>query len=151
MHIDILVSAKWLVGKETDGYGTLPIPHRFDAEISSLLRAWLALDESSRIAALSQVSDEYRWTFLAYSERMASLAVRDRDKDHLLLGLLALGLDGWRGDWRDNAAIVRLHYDAALRMCLKKLRHCYPKTPRSFFGHSCAVPPPIGHWKLWAT
>ena len=32
------------------------------------------------------------------------------------MGLLALGIDGWRGDWRDNAALLSLHYDAGQRI-----------------------------------
>lgn len=109
-------SVEWLKVEKNHGYGTLPIPSQRDAEISGLLRAWLALDGSSRNTALAQVAEEYRLTLLGYSERMASLAVRDRNREHVLLGLLALGLDGWRVDWRDNATLMCLHYDAAKRI-----------------------------------
>jgi hypothetical protein len=47
---------------------------------------------------------------------MASLAVRDRNPECITLGLLALGVDGWHGDWRDNATVVSLHYDASRRL-----------------------------------
>ncbi|MHB1552238.1 MAG: hypothetical protein ACYDEU_08015 [Vulcanimicrobiaceae bacterium] len=118
MNTDLFAAADWLKAENNHGYGTLPIPSQRDAEISSLLRAWLNLDESSRNAALSQIPEEHRFTLLGYSERMASLAVRDREKEYIVLGLLALGLDGWRGDWRDNATLVCLHYDAAQRIGL---------------------------------
>ena len=118
MTTSIFGSIRWLIGEETDGYGAWPIPHRIDEEISALLRSWLSLKEPLRKVALSQVTEDYRFTFVAYSERMASLAVRDRNSEHVLLGLLALGLDGWRGDWRDNAAVVCLHYDAAQKIGL---------------------------------
>lgn len=32
------------------------------------------------------------------------------------MGLVALGLDGWQSDWRDNLLVVPLHYDAAQRI-----------------------------------
>jgi len=77
---------------------------------------------------------------------MASLAVRDRNREHILLGLLALGLDGWRSDWRDNLLVVPLHYDAARRIGLcpdeifEEAAKLLPEKPssglRSFLGRS---------------
>jgi hypothetical protein len=116
--MSIFASVEWLRAENNSSYGTLPIPQPRDMEISALLRSWLSLEEPSRNDALSQVSADYRFTLIGYSERLASLAVRDRNKEHILLGLLALGLDGWRDDWRDNAAVVCLHYDAAHRVGL---------------------------------
>lgn len=118
MAKDIFNTAKWLVSEETNGYGTWRIPHEFDIEISKLIQRWLNLDELSRNAALSQISEDYQFVFLAYSERMASLAVRDHNREYIFLGLLALGLDGWRFDWRENLLVVCLHYDAAKRIGL---------------------------------
>jgi hypothetical protein len=57
--------------------------------------------------------------FLAYGERMASLAVRESNQELLVFGLIALGLDGWRFDWRENIMILSLHYDAAERIGAK--------------------------------
>lgn len=116
--MSIFSSVEWLRAENNSGYGTLPIPQPRDEEISALLRSWLSLEEPVRRAALSQISEDYRFTLIGYSERMASLAVRDRNREHILLGLLALGLDGWRDDWRDNASVVCLHHDAAQRIGL---------------------------------
>jgi len=118
MTMSIFASVEWLRAENNSGYGTLPIPQPRDMEIGGLLRSWLSLEEPSRKAALSEVSEDHRFTLIAYSERMASLAVRDRNREHIILGLVALGLDGWRDDWRDNAAVVCLHHDAARRMGL---------------------------------
>jgi len=109
-------AAEWLRATNNRGYGPLPIPQPRDAEIEALLRSWMALDESTRQAAAQGIAEEQRFTLLAYSERMASLAVRKRNQELIRLGLLALGIDGWRGDWRDNAALISLHYDAAQRV-----------------------------------
>jgi hypothetical protein len=118
MKSNVFASADWLKSDNNHGYGTLPIPSPRDAQISALLHDWLKLDEPSRNAALSGISEEHRFTLLGYSERMASLAVRDRNQEHIVLGLLALGLDGWRDDWRNNAALICLHHDAAPRIGL---------------------------------
>ena len=93
-------AAEWLRATNNRGYGPLPIPQPRDAEIEALLRSWMALDESTRQAAAQGIAEEQRFTLLAYSERMASLAVRKRNQELIRLGLLALGIDGWRGDWR---------------------------------------------------
>lgn len=118
MNRDMFSSADYLQDENNQGYVLLPIPSPRDAEITSLLREWAAMDEPSRSAALAQISDAQRWTLLGYSERMASLGVRDRKRERIVLGLLALGLDGWHDDWRDNAVLICLHYDAARRIGL---------------------------------
>src|SRR6266852_7285814 len=116
MNGNLFASCTWLRGQNNPGYGTLPIPQARDTEISNLLRAWMALDELDRKQSALALSNEQRSTLLAYSERMASLAVRERSQELVTLGLVALGVDGWRADWRDNALIVNLHFDAAQRI-----------------------------------
>jgi hypothetical protein len=111
-----ILDVDWLKVDQNKGYGPLPIPNERDAQISSLLRDWMALDESSRVASSRQLSKDCGSTLRAFSERMASLAVRERKSEHILLGPIALGLDGWRGDWRDNVIVLSLLYDAPLRI-----------------------------------
>lgn len=114
--MNIFSSADWLSADLNIGYGVLPIPDARDIEITELIKAWLKLDVSIRQAETQKIREQQRYTLLAYSERMASLAVRTRDQEKIFFGLLALGIDGWRGEWRDNAEIVALHYDAAQRI-----------------------------------
>jgi len=114
--MNIFSSALWLNVEKNEGYGPKPIPDPRDAEISELLDKWMALPAPERQVAAAQIAEGQRFTLLAYSERMASLAVRTSDKAHLLRGLVALGVDGWRNDWRDNALLLSLHYDAAVRV-----------------------------------
>ncbi len=132
MKTNLFASSDCLKDENNHGYGTLPIPIQRDAELSDLLNAWLDLDELSRNAALSQITEEHRWTLLSYSERMATWAVRDRDRSHIVLGLLALGLDGWQFDWRENMVMICLHYDAAQRIGL---------TPASVFEEAAKLLP----------
>jgi hypothetical protein len=103
-------------GQKNRGYVKLAIPQPIDDEITELLRTWTTLNPSARLAASLRVLDEQRFTLLAYSERMASLAVRTHDIEKIFFGLLALGIDGWRSDWRDNVLVLSLHYDAAQRL-----------------------------------
>jgi hypothetical protein len=116
MSTNIFEAADWLKVENNRGLGTRPIPQPRDLEISELLRAWMALDASARQASAQGILEEQRFTLLGYSERMASLAVRERQQELITLGLLALGVDGWRGDWRDNAVLISLHYDASQRI-----------------------------------
>jgi hypothetical protein len=133
MKTDLFTSADWLGVENNHGGSALPIPSQRDTEISNLIRDWLALDEPLRNAALSQITEAHWFTLLGYSERMASLAVRDRNKEHIFLGLLALGLEGWQFDYRENLIIVCLHYDAAQRIGL---------VPGSVFEEAAGLLPP---------
>jgi hypothetical protein len=114
MNRNFFSAYTWLSGEEFRGYLARSIPQPRDRDISNVLRAWMALDEIDR--KQSEVSGDQHWIMLSYSERMASLAVRERSQDLIMLGLIALGVDGCHYDWRDNVLIVALHYDAAKRI-----------------------------------
>jgi hypothetical protein len=117
MRTNLFAAADWLKVENNQGFGLLPIPRPRDGEIEALLCSWMALDAQARQASAQGILEEQRFTLLGYSERMASLAVRKRDQRLVVLGLVALGVDGWRlGDWRDNALLISLHYDAAQRI-----------------------------------
>lgn len=116
MSSTIFADADWLNMTENVGYGQLPIPDSKDSRIQRLIQQWIALNEAYRIIAGESIEESQRFTLLAYSERMASLAVRQQSIDLIYLGLIALGIDGWRNDWRDNAVLLSLHYDATKRL-----------------------------------
>jgi hypothetical protein len=101
-----------------------------DSEITQLLEAWTRLNPSQRAAAALQISNEQRQTLLAYGERMASLSVRNSDARLIHYGLLAVGIDGWQSDWRDNLIVVSLLYDAA---------HRIGEEPRAIFENTAAL------------
>lgn len=105
---DLFREATWLGGTSMHGYGTWPIPHELDIKISDLLHTWCNLNETQRVDETLTISDQQRMALLAYSERMASKAIRNKDKTSIHLGLIALGVDGWKVDWRDNTMILSL-------------------------------------------
>ena len=107
---------EWLSSDRNRGYGPLPIPQVRDEQITELIRAWMNLDHISRTESASEITDKQAGVFRAYGERMASFAVRQCDADFLVLGLIAIGLDGWRSDWRENVLVLPLFYDAATRL-----------------------------------
>ncbi|MFN7473300.1 MAG: hypothetical protein ACK5RJ_00810 [Burkholderiales bacterium] len=114
--MSVFFSALWLNSESNAGYGTLGIPNSRDYEITTLLTDWLTLDSESRKVAAEQLTESKRGTLLAYSERMASQAVRTKDLQCIFLGLLAVGIAGWAFERRDNDSILSLHHDAALRV-----------------------------------
>lgn len=116
MDTQIFANADLLHVDQNNGYGPAPIPSPRDGEIESLLAKWLTLSSPKRSEAAALISEDQRFTLLAFSERMATAAVRRKDPNRIHLGLLALGLDGWKSDWRDNATILCLHHDAARRL-----------------------------------
>jgi hypothetical protein len=116
MTDDLIESAEWLKARNSPGYGPLAIPQSIDDKITELLRTWAGLEPSARSVASSRVLDDQHYTLMAYAERMASSAVRTRDMEKIYFGLLALGVDGWRGDWRESVMILSVLYDAAQRL-----------------------------------
>jgi hypothetical protein len=116
MTIEMFPLASWLNDAGNEAYFTSAIPHQRDEEIAALIDAWLSMAPLDRQVAASRISESQRSTLLTYGVRAASLAVRECKQEHSFHGLLALGLDGWRHDWRDNVMGLALHFDAALKL-----------------------------------
>jgi hypothetical protein len=107
---------KWLDISKNKGYGLLPIPSQLDEQISSLIKEWKNLGALERQATSRSLTEEQMSTLLAYSERMASLAVRLGSRELVLLGLLALGIGGFSDDWRENTLVLCLHFNASIKI-----------------------------------
>ena len=129
-NFNLFSGADWLRCSRNVGYGVLPIPQNLDLQITQLLERWTKLNPSQRETIASQISDEQRQTLTAYGERMASLSVRNHDASLIRSGLLAVGIDGWRSDWRENVMVVALLHDAAARIGIE---------PGAIFEHAAAL------------
>jgi hypothetical protein len=116
MNDDIFSNAAWLSVDHNSGYGPATIPHPRDAEIQSLLSDWILLEPAIRSRAAIALSEDQQFTLLAFSERMASAAIRTKNAECIFYGLLALGIDGWLSDWRDNVTLLCLHYNASKKL-----------------------------------
>lgn len=106
--------ASWLDAPDNYGYGTWPIPAGLDARINSLIDEWCKLPKEQRGTESLSITEQQSDVLLAFSERMASKAVRDRDRAAIRLGLIAAGLDGWRYEWRENTMMLSLHNHSAV-------------------------------------
>jgi hypothetical protein len=104
---------KWEYDRD---YGLDPVAHPRDEKIAQLIKTWIGLSEEARREAQAQVSRQQSTVLQTFGERMASLAVRECNSELLLLGLMALGIEGGNSDWRENYLLVPLHYDAAQRI-----------------------------------
>jgi hypothetical protein len=119
-HIDYLrkVSAKLLVNTPDDywSYWDQPIPNELDYEIIKLIDYFIELDLTQRNVFFERLSDKHSQILFAFSERMASLGVRERSTEPLLYGLLALIIEAFKFDWRENISRFSLFYDAAIKI-----------------------------------
>lgn len=106
------LNTECLDASNNTGYGCWSIPHLRDDEIASFLCAWIALEAENRRVISQAIDDNQRPTLLAFSERMASRSVRERDDKWIVLGIVSLGVDDWRLDYRDNVPLLCLHYHA---------------------------------------
>jgi hypothetical protein len=106
----------WLNAESNAGYGPRAIPDPRDEQIASFVRKWMALDAHARHKVSASITQRQQPVLLAFGERMASRAVRESSTDWIVLGLVAIGLDGWSGDWRESVAILALHHDACERV-----------------------------------
>jgi hypothetical protein len=112
MSKDIFL-ADWLKGENNRDYGLDPVPHPRDEQVAQLIKTWMGLSDEAQKESQSLVSRQQSSVLQIFSERMASRAVRERNTELLLLGLLALGIEGGNSDWRENYLLVPLPYDAA--------------------------------------
>jgi hypothetical protein len=76
----------------------------------------LALNSEQKREVANSLTKGQLDVLKAYSERMASRAVREQNKQWIVLGLIAANVDAWRVDWRDNVLVVTLHYNACERL-----------------------------------
>jgi hypothetical protein len=121
-----------VITEDFGGLRPMPIPQPQDGGIRDALRCWAELDNEARVTAALTITERQSLALLGYSERQASLAVREKREEPVFLGLLALGLDDWRFDYRDNLVRVALHYDAALRLGI---------SPEDLFERAAAILP----------
>ncbi|MEM1166281.1 MAG: hypothetical protein AAGI30_08325 [Planctomycetota bacterium] len=107
---------KKLGSEYTHGYSPRPIPCVIDVEIELLVDA-IAGDHELRNSL--NINQEHGFSFLAYAERMASLAVREHSPSILSKGLAALGIGSRFVDVRDAVLILALMYDSTSKLGLE--------------------------------
>jgi hypothetical protein len=105
-----------LAGPRSKGYGLRPIPCDLDDEIGTLVDTFANATASERKTLTDAFGPEQAFGLMAYAERMAILAVRNRSPDLLKNGLLALVLEGFKLDARENIMRLALLDHSALKI-----------------------------------
>lgn len=97
-------------------YSFRPIPDELDVIIGDFVRRFMqaTLPERKRISDAVPLREGA--LLYCFAGRMATLGVREQSRQRLLEGLIALIIEGYKEDFRDN--IIRLGplYDAALKI-----------------------------------
>jgi len=110
-------------------YSFRRIPCGIDALISDFVRMFMLAVPCERQRICAAVPPMEGALFYCFAGRMATLGVRERSRQRLLEGLVALIIEGYKQDFRDN--IIRLGplHDAAMRI---------DTNPRELFDEAAA-------------
>ena len=101
-----------------DYYPAEPYPCHLDETVSRLVDLYVKSGPAERTWIVSQLGNEYWSTFTVYAERMAVWAVRLKQPELILKGLLALALDDGRFDDREDILIMAPLYHSAVKLGL---------------------------------
>ena len=88
------------------GYGPLPIPTPLDEEVEEFVDGLRTGGPQAVATAIEHASETGRQVLQAYSTRMASRAVRERDATFIVRGLVAIVVGGL--DSNDRAALLEM-------------------------------------------
>lgn len=98
------------------GYGSWSLPCPVDDEISKIINIFLASKLDASKISFSKAKTSF--LFLAFSERMAILGVREPSENRLFEGLVAHVIEDFRYDPRENLLVLSLLYYSALKIGL---------------------------------
>jgi hypothetical protein len=101
------------------GYGSWPLPCPVDDEIAKLISIFIAATPLERKTVSEEVAKlELTFAFLAFSERMAILGIRENSESRLFEGLMAHVIEDFRYDDRENLLVISLLYHSAVKIGL---------------------------------
>jgi hypothetical protein len=97
-------------------YLRAPFPNALDEELTTVGRSFFSAAPSDR-AHFHEVFDEKNsFLLLTYAERMASLAVHQRDRHRIFEGLVAIAMEGFAFDERDSLMRLAPLYHSAMKL-----------------------------------
>src|SRR6266849_7563201 len=94
-------------------YGSRPMPCDIDAEIMTFVNMYIRANDLERKEILSSIRAEFSDAFFVFSERMAALAVREQSGERIMKGLVALIIEDFKFDFRDNLRRLAPLYHSA--------------------------------------
>jgi hypothetical protein len=98
------------------GYLQRPLPNELDDRVAAMLDAYVKASTSAKSEITTTIGPEQTWGLLAYAERMAILSVRQQSRDLLEKALLALVVEGFRWDAREDMLILSLINHSAVKV-----------------------------------
>jgi hypothetical protein len=113
------------------GYGASRIPNEIDDKVTNTVKRYLELDEEGKKKVREKVGREHKFVFLAFAERMASLAIRLKSRELLMLAMIAMFLQIGIGDVREDIAILTLIHAAAQKLGIDP-RFVFVESARQF-------------------
>lgn len=117
LNLDMIVEQEAkLKPKNHQGYWSSLIPSDVDRDISLLIDSIVNATNEERQFISSIFTDDYSFTFICFSERMACLAVREKSEKYLFEGLIAHAIEGGKFDWRENILVLSLLYHSAVKI-----------------------------------
>jgi hypothetical protein len=113
---NILESIRQLNTARLAGWGASRIPTEIDDEITDLVKRYLELDDEDKKTVRLSVKRDQKFVFLAFAERMASLAIRLKSREPLMLAMMAMFLQIGIGDVREDIIRLSLVHAAAEKL-----------------------------------
>lgn len=108
------VSGAILRDRRFNGYLRTKLPHPLDAEVESIVIAYLNGPASARGVLLDSLRGRPASVLSLYGQRMASMAVRTGSVDPLRRGVVSVGMaEGRLDDYRTNLFVLSTINDAA--------------------------------------
>jgi hypothetical protein len=98
------------------GYLQRPLPCELDDRVAAMLDAYVKGATSAKSEITKIIGTDQTWGLLAYAERMAILSVRRMSREPLEKALLALVVEGFRWDAREDMLILSLINHSAVKV-----------------------------------
>lgn len=139
---DMRALADQLAYNHASEYDLQLTPQPLDRVIAQAITTYRGLQPEARQQFRNQFGSDHTFTWFVYAIRMAMLAVRERSPERVLFGLLALVIEDFKQDWRENVIILSLLHDSARRI---------NADPRALFEQaaSYAGPTAAQHLNQW--
>ena len=116
--ISPLVAIKCLDRVNSEEYRTSKLPSPVDNEILNICESYVKLEPTARQQVTAQLSDRARDTLTIFADRMTMFSVRQNQPSALMLGLVALEVGSFPGDWKEILMMLSLFYNSATRLGL---------------------------------
>lgn len=105
-----------LASPACSGYLQRPLPSELDDRIATILNVYLNGSARVRSEITTKLGTNQTWGLLTFAERMAILSVRRMSRDPLVKALIALVVEGFRWDARENMLILSLVNHSAIKI-----------------------------------